>query len=87
MDKALKEELAAEEPSVIITRSPCVMLKEVPKAPPLKVDLEKCNGCSLCMRIGCPALSLRGDHVEIDNTQCIGCQVCMQMCHRDALIV
>ena len=39
------------------------------------------------MRIGCPALSLRGDHVEIDNTQCIGCQVCMQMCHRDALIV
>ena len=86
-DQAVKEELAAEEPSVIITRSPCVMLKEVPKAPPLKVDLEKCNGCSLCMRIGCPALSLRGDHVEIDNTQCIGCQVCMQMCHRDALIV
>ncbi|MCI6990303.1 MAG: indolepyruvate ferredoxin oxidoreductase subunit alpha [Clostridiales bacterium] len=87
MDKVLKEELAAEEPSVIITRSPCVMLKEVPKAPPLKVDEDKCNGCSLCMRIGCPALSLRGEKVEIDKTQCIGCQVCMQMCHRDALIV
>ena len=87
MDKVLKEELAAEEPSVIITRSPCVMLKDVPKAPPLKVDEDKCNGCSLCMRIGCPALSLRGEKVEIDRTQCIGCQVCMQMCHRDALIV
>ncbi|MCI5689602.1 MAG: indolepyruvate ferredoxin oxidoreductase subunit alpha [Clostridiales bacterium] len=87
MDRVLKEELAAEEPSVIITRSPCVMLKEVPKAPPLQVDADKCNGCSLCMRIGCPALSLRGERVEIDKTQCIGCQVCMQMCHRDALIV
>ena len=87
MDQVLKEELAAEEPSVIITRSPCVMLKDVPKAPPLKVDADKCNGCSLCMRIGCPALSLRDGKVEIDRTQCIGCQVCMQMCHRNALIV
>lgn len=87
MDKVLKEELAVEAPSVIITRSPCVMLKEVPKAPPLKVDEDKCNGCSLCMRIGCPAIRLRGERVEIDKTQCIGCQVCMQMCHRDALIV
>jgi indolepyruvate ferredoxin oxidoreductase alpha subunit len=52
------------------------------------VDLDKCNGCSLCMKIGCPALSLpKGGKVEIDKTQCVGCQVCMQMCHRDALIV
>ena len=87
MDQVLKEELAAEEPSVIITRSPCVMLKEVPKAAPLKVDHDKCNGCGLCMRIGCPALSLRDGKAEIDKTQCIGCQVCMQMCHRDALTV
>ncbi len=87
VDKVLKEELAAEEPSVIISRRPCVMLKSVEKAPPLKVDLDKCNGCGLCMKIGCPALSLRVGKVEIDKTQCVGCQVCMQMCHRDALIV
>ncbi|MCF0123684.1 MAG: indolepyruvate ferredoxin oxidoreductase subunit alpha, partial [Ruminiclostridium sp.] len=87
MDKVLKEELAAEEPSVIITRSPCVMLKSVVKHPPLKVDAEKCNGCSLCMRIGCPAIIMREGIVEIDRTQCVGCKVCMQMCHRDALIV
>ena len=86
MDKALKEELAAEEPSIIISRRPCVMLKSVKKAPPLTVDLDKCNGCGLCMKIGCPALSLRGEKVEIDRTQCVGCQVCMQMCHRDALL-
>ena len=86
MDQVLKEELAAEEPSIIISRRPCVMLKSVKKAPPLTVDLDKCNGCGLCMKIGCPALSLRGEKVEIDRTQCVGCQVCMQMCHRDALL-
>ena len=87
VDKVLKEELAAEEPSVIISRRPCVMLKSVKKAPPLVVDLDKCNGCGLCMKIGCPALSLRDGKAEIDRTQCVGCQVCMQMCHRDALVV
>jgi indolepyruvate ferredoxin oxidoreductase alpha subunit len=86
-DKVLKEELEAEAPSIIISRSPCVMLKSVEKKPPLKVDNDRCNGCGLCMKIGCPALSLRGDRVEIDRTQCVGCQVCMQMCHRDALLV
>ena len=89
MDRVLKEELAAEEPSVIITRSPCVMLKSVKKAPPLTVAEENCNGCGLCMKIGCPALTLPKSRgvVEIDRTQCVGCRQCMQMCHRDALVV
>ena len=88
MDRVLKEELNAEEPSVIITRSPCVMLKSVKKNPPLTVAADKCNGCGLCMRIGCPALVLRESKgvVEIDRTQCVGCRQCMQMCHRDALV-
>ncbi len=87
MDKVLKEELNAEEPSVIITRSPCVMLKSVKKNPPLTVVADKCNGCGLCMKIGCPALTLPKSKgvVEIDRTQCVGCRQCMQMCHRDAL--
>ena len=88
MDRVLKEELNAEEPSVIITRSPCVMLKSVKKNPPLTVVEDKCNGCGLCMKIGCPALVLRESAgvVEIDRTQCVGCRQCMQMCHRDALV-
>ena len=88
MDRVLKEELNAEEPSVIITRSPCVMLKSVKKNPPLTVAEDKCNGCGLCMKIGCPALVLRESKgvVEIDRTQCVGCRQCMQMCHRDALV-
>ncbi len=84
-DRVLQEELSAAEPSIIISRRPCVMLKSVKHNPPLKVNAEKCNGCSLCMKIGCPAISVREEKAVIDNTQCIGCRVCMQMCHRDAL--
>ena len=64
------------------------MLKSVKKNPPLTVVEDKCNGCGLCMKIGCPALVLRESKgvVELDRTQCVGCRQCMQMCHRDALV-
>ena len=55
----LKEELAAEEPSVIISRRPCALLKYVKHNPPLSVDQDKCIGCKACLGIGCPAISYR----------------------------
>ncbi|MBR5047315.1 MAG: indolepyruvate ferredoxin oxidoreductase subunit alpha [Eubacterium sp.] len=84
-DRVLKEELAAEEPSVIISRRPCALLKYVKHNPPLKVDEDKCVGCKSCMRIGCPAISIRDKKAVIDNTLCVGCGVCQQMCKFDAL--
>ncbi|MBQ5382846.1 MAG: 4Fe-4S binding protein, partial [Treponema sp.] len=91
-DKAVKEELAANEPSVIITRRPCALLKSVKKLPPLKVNAEKCTGCKSCMKIGCPAISVRPleqgtkkSLAHIDSTQCVGCSVCEQMCKFGAL--
>ena len=84
-DRVLKEELAAEEPSVIISRRPCALLKYVKHNPPLHVDEGKCIGCKSCMRLGCPALSVRNGKAEIDTTQCVGCNVCTQMCKFDAL--
>lgn len=79
-EQALKEELAAEEPSVIISRRPCVLLKYVKTAPPLKVDTEKCRSCKRCMGLGCPAISMKNGKARIDATLCVGCEVCEQLC-------
>ena len=79
-DKAVKEELAAAEPSVIISRRPCALLKYVKHKAPLSVDTEKCVGCKACMRVGCPAVSQRDGKALIDATQCVGCGVCEQLC-------
>ncbi len=84
-DEALTEELAAEEPSVIISRRPCVMIKGTVHKPPLSVDEDKCVGCRSCMKIGCPAISVQNKKARIDPTQCIGCGVCTQMCRFGAL--
>ena len=82
---AVTEELAAEEPSVIISRRPCVLLKSVKHEAPLTVDADKCKSCKRCMGLGCPAISLKDGKARIDNTLCVGCGVCKQLCAFDAI--
>ena len=84
-DSVIKEELAADEPSVIISRRPCALLKYVKHNAPLKVDADKCKSCKMCMKIGCPAISMEGGKAKIDNTLCTGCGVCSQLCKFGAL--
>ena len=84
-DKVLKEELAADEPSVIISRRPCALLKYVKHNPPLAVDRDKCVGCKSCMRLGCPAIAMKDGKAAVDQTLCVGCGVCQQLCRFDAL--
>ncbi len=84
-ETVLKEELAAEEPSVIISRRPCALLKYVKHNKPLVVDADKCKNCKMCMKIGCPAISIENGKAKIDNTLCTGCGVCEQLCKFDAL--
>ena len=79
----LKEELAVAEPSVIISRRPCALLKYVKHAGPIKTNSEKCVGCKMCMQVGCPAVSMENGKIKIDNTLCTGCGVCSQMCKFD----
>ena len=86
VEKAVKEELAVKEPSLIISRRPCALLKYVKHKPALKVDADKCTGCKACMRIGCPAISIKDKKSVIDFTQCVGCGVCQQMCKFDAIL-
>ncbi len=84
-DRVIKEELAANEPSVIISRRPCALLKTVKHKPALVVDQDKCVGCKACMKIGCPAISIVDGKAKIDATQCVGCGVCEQLCKVGAL--
>ena len=84
-DTVIKEELAAPEPSVIISRRPCALLKYVKHRGPIQVDEDKCVGCKSCMRIGCPAISMHHGKAKIDNTLCVGCGVCEQLCKPGAL--
>ena len=84
-DQAIKEETAANEPSVIISRRPCALLKYVKHNKPIIADPNKCVGCKACMKIGCPAISIVNGKAKIDNTLCTGCGVCAQLCKLDAL--
>lgn len=84
-DAAVKEELAADEPSVIISRRPCALLKYVKHPGPVHADPDKCAGCKSCMKIGCPAISIRDGKAVIDSTLCTGCGVCTQLCKLNAL--
>lgn len=84
-EQVLKEELAKDEPSVIISRRPCALLKEVKHEKPLIVSQDKCKSCKMCMKIGCPAISMKGGKAKIDETLCVGCGVCTQMCKFDAI--
>ena len=84
-EEAVLEELAAEEPSVIISRRPCVLLKYVKAKPPLRVNADACRGCKRCMKLGCPAISFKEGKARIDATLCVGCGVCEQLCAFDAI--
>jgi indolepyruvate ferredoxin oxidoreductase alpha subunit len=85
-EEAITEEMAASGPSVIIARRPCALLKTTKAKPPLTVDKEKCTGCKICMRIGCPARSMKDKKADVNQTLCVGCDVCVQLCKFDSFI-
>ncbi len=84
-EEAILEELSVDAPSVIISRRPCMLLKYVKAKPPVKVNEDKCVGCKQCMKLGCPAISMKNKKAHIDFTQCVGCDVCTQLCRLGAI--
>lgn len=84
LEKILLEETQAEEPSLIITRRPCALLKkEVKTRKPMTVD--QCKGCKICMEIGCPAISLKHNRAIINQDLCVGCALCTNVCKFNAI--
>ncbi|MCM1132808.1 MAG: indolepyruvate ferredoxin oxidoreductase subunit alpha [Ruminococcus flavefaciens] len=84
-EQAIKEELSADEASVIISRRPCALLKYVKHNAPFRVDSAKCVGCKACMKLGCPAISIKNKKAVIDHTQCVGCGICKEQCKFGAI--
>ncbi len=84
--KAIGEELEAEEPSLVISRRPCALLKSVKPQPALRVEEAKCVGCKACLTVGCPAISFKDGKAVIDSVQCLGCGVCAYACRTGALV-
>ena len=85
LEKTIKEEVAKDEISVLITKTPCVLLDKRKK--PLYVAHEdKCKKCGMCMKPGCPAMTKNADGtIHIDDTMCTGCGLCKDLCKFDAI--
>ena len=85
LEQVIGEELSADCPSVVICRRPCALLKGVERHPALRVNTEKCRGCTSCMKIGCPCISMvRGEDgkkkAAVDPLMCVGCGLCKELC-------
>ena len=81
MQKAVDDALASEVPAAIICRRPCLLIKRIRHEKGLcAVDRDKCIGCRKCLKVGCPAVSVREGKSSIDPDQCVGCTVCAQVC-------
>lgn len=86
MEKVVKQEVERDEPSVIIARRPCALLKPDQYKDTLYVDPELCKGCKQCIKVGCTGVHFIDDEKRAEITSgCVGCGVCVQVCRFDAI--
>ncbi len=87
LQKALEEELARREPSVIIARRPCALLSKTPADVEYYVDSDLCTGCKMCIKVGCTGIYYLEDEKKavINTNTCVNCGLCSQVCKFDAI--
>lgn len=85
-EAALRSALEFSGPAVVIAREPCVLIEKGKVRERFRIDPAVCIRCKLCLRIGCPAISLKNDVVSIDPLQCTGCGLCAQVCTSGAIM-
>ena len=83
--KVLEEELAAGEVSVVVAVAPCLLGARVPKGQPVEINLETCDRCGACIRVGCMAIHEKDGFPDVDPDLCGGCGVCEQVCEAGAI--
>jgi indolepyruvate ferredoxin oxidoreductase alpha subunit len=86
LERVIKEEVSAPEPSVIITKQPCLLIKGIDRpGNAFCVDPQKCTGCRACRVIGCPAISFVNKKAVIETSLCVGCGICADICSFSAI--
>lgn len=86
MEKAVEDAVASRERAAIICRRPCLLIKRIPhEKGHCIVNTDKCIGCRMCLKVGCPAIMVKDGKSHIDSNQCVGCTVCAQVCPKGAI--
>lgn len=87
MEKVFREEMAANEPSVVIADAPCILNEKIEFGEPYRIVEEKCPKCGLCVKVGCAAVGVADDGMPyIDSLLCVGCALCVGVCKFDAIV-
>lgn len=84
-ERIVKEEINADEPSVIIAQRPCALIKKAGYSGCYAINSEKCKNCRMCMKLGCPAITVSENGLKIDSTLCVGCGLCPEVCKFGAI--
>ena len=84
-ERVIAEELAAEEPSLIVSLAPCPLRERRRVGPIRAIDPDLCKGCKMCLKLGCPAIEFDGEVPKINIHLCGGCGLCEEVCPYNAI--
>ena len=83
-EEVIKEEINKPELSVIVVSERCIMIEKTRYSTAYEVT-EDCRNCKVCLKAGCPAITVEDGKVKILEFMCDGCGVCAQICPFDAI--